>query len=218
MRVVMLGPPGAGKGTQARLLAGARSASRRSRPATCCARRSDSGTRARHEARRYMDGGPAGARRRRDRHRRGAPRRGGLRARLHPRRLPAHGRAGRGARAPARRARPPRSTRSSPSRCRTTSWCAGCRDASCAATAARMFHVELRIRRRRPDAATAAAASSTSARTTDADRIAARLDVLRARDRARRRTTTAPRACCRTVAGTGARDDVFGAHRGVRCA
>ena len=66
MNVILLGPPGAGKGTQARLLASAR-ASCSSRPATCCAPRWQAGTEVGKKAKAVMDAGRARLRRHRDR-------------------------------------------------------------------------------------------------------------------------------------------------------
>ena len=98
MRLVLVGPPGAGKGTQAAFIAPRTSASRRSRPATSSGPTSRDGTplgrrgQALHGRRRL---GPGRG------HQRDGPRPAGRarrRRRLPARRLPAHGRPGRRAR------------------------------------------------------------------------------------------------------------------------
>jgi adenylate kinase len=56
MNLILLGPPGAGKGTQAKAIA-ASTGSSSSRPATCCAQRSKAGTDIGRKAKAIMDKG-----------------------------------------------------------------------------------------------------------------------------------------------------------------
>ena len=135
MRIVLLGAPGSGKGTQSQRLV-ERSASRRSPPATCCARRSPRGTELGRQAKAAMDGGRLVDDCDRARHDPRAPRRARRAPRLHPRWLSAQPRAGARARPAAGRARRSRSMRWCCSRSTTPSWCGASPGGAPAPTAA----------------------------------------------------------------------------------
>ena len=164
-RVIFLGPPGAGKGTQAARLAGAPAASREISTGDMLREAIAAGTALGRVAGPLMEKGglvpddlligiieerlqPAR-----------------LRARLHPGRLPAHAAPGRGLRDHGQRGRHRASSTSSTWRCRATSCCAGCPAAAGARTASPPT-TSTTTRPRTTRSATRTARSSSSARTT----------------------------------------------------
>ena len=199
--------PGAGKGTQAQAARRRASASRRSRPATCCARRVKRGHAARQAGRGVHGRGPAGPRRRRDRHRRGAA--GAARRR-------ARASSSTASRAPSRR--PRRSTRvlararraSSTRvvvarRARRRRWSSALGGPAHLPEAdGAIYHVDVQPAQARRASATTAAASSDPARRRQARRRSrSRLEEYDAQDRAAARLLPAARGLLRSVDGVG---------------